>query len=235
MKNQTETFLKAIDCANDEHLLECLQTNVTRQILDRIYKSGAMSGLEFAPTIDGEFLEDHPLKLFKSGRVKNCSIITGVTKDEMYFRNYALLWKTRNISAINQIFKHRVTTFFKDEKVSEYAIKLYSPECTPSFIESFRPIVDIMTDYAFTCGSRQEAIIRSSMKHDVYFYRYSYATPVPYSAYPLGQFGFAAHGADALVSIYSFDFEIYTSAFCITLITNIAIINTSSSLRLVLL
>ena len=98
---------------------------------------------------------------------------------------------------IHQRFKAIVTSFFKDEKVSEHAIKLYSPECTPTFIEEFRPIVDVMTDY---CGSRQDAIARSTLKHNVYFYRYSYATPVPYTAYPVGQFGLAAHGADLLVS-----------------------------------
>ena len=200
IKAQNETFLKAVNCSNDERVLECLKTNITPEILDKIYKSEAMSNLDFAPTVDGEFLKDHPLKLFKSGQVKNCSIITGVTKDEMYFRNSEILWETRNISVIYQRFTATVTSFFKDDKVSEYAIQLYSPECTPTFIEAFRPIVDVMTDYVFTCGSRQEAIVRSTLKHNVYFYRYSYATPVPYSAYPVGQFGFAAHGADFLVS-----------------------------------
>ena len=200
IKAQTETFLKAVNCSNDERVLECLKTNITSEMLDKIYKSEAMSNLDFAPTVDGEFLKDHPLKLFRSGQVKNCSIITGVTKDEMYFRNSEILWETRNIREIHQRFTAIVTSFFKDEKVSEYAIKLYSTECTPTFIEAFRPIVDVMTDYVFTCGSRQEAIVRSTLKHNVYFYRYSYATPVPYSAYPVGQFGFAAHGADFLVS-----------------------------------
>lgn len=197
MKAQTETFLKAVNCSNDGRLLECLKTNITRETLDKIYKSKAISTLDFAPAVGGEFLKDHPFKLFE---VKNCSIITGETKDEMYFRNYIILRHTRNISVIHQRFEDRVTSFFKDEKVAEHAIKLYSPECTPTFIEASRPLVDVMTDYAFTCRTRQEAIVRSAMKHNVYFYRYSYATPVPYSAYPVGQFGFAAHGADFLVS-----------------------------------
>ena len=52
-----------------------------------------MSNLDFAFTVDGEFLKDHPLKLFKSGQVKNCSIIRRVTKDEMYYRNSEILYE----------------------------------------------------------------------------------------------------------------------------------------------
>ena len=203
----TNEVLKALNCTNDENVLTCLKNNVTQEMLEKIYTTQPFSlqPLQFLPSVDQDFLEDHPFKLFGSGRVKNSSIILGVTKDEMYYRNNRILWQTRNITVITQNFKHIVRTsqLFKDKpaEVSEYAIELYLPKCIPTFVEAFRPIVDIASDFTFTCGIRQEAILRSKMIHNVYLYRYSYATPVPYSVYPQGQFGFAAHGADVLVSV----------------------------------
>ncbi|XP_028406018.1 cholinesterase-like isoform X2 [Dendronephthya gigantea] len=205
IKKGFDSFLKAIDCRNDENLLTCLKTNITHDKLQDIYMSKPyiLKDLWLAPVVDGEFIKDQPYKLFKSGHVKNSTIILGITKDEMFFNNQAIIWQTRNITKIQQKFKDILKEHFKNkpERVQEYAYKLYYPECTPSFIEAFRPIVDIYSDIVFTCGTKQEALLRSNMPtSEVYLYRYSYATPSPYSAYPRGQLGFAAHGADFLSS-----------------------------------
>ena len=199
-----DNFFKAVNCKNDERVLECLQTNVTKETLEKIYKTKPfpLELLHFSPVVDREFLKDHPLKLFSSGQVKNTNILLGVMKDEMYFKYYTILWKTRDIATITQQFKTIVRTQYKNmSDAAEYAIQLYTSECTPTFIEAFRPIVDIASDFTFTCATRQEAILRSKMMQEVYLYRYSYPTPVPNSAYPMGQLGFAAHGADFLVSL----------------------------------
>ncbi len=197
--------LKALNCSNDEHVLQCLRTNVTQEMLKNIYttKPFPLQDLQFSPTVDQEFLKDHPYKLFGSGQVKNSSIILGVTKDEMFYFYGRILWQTRNITIITQNFKNLVKTHFKDKpaEVSEYALQLYTPECTPTFIEALRPLVDVASDNTFTCGIRQEAVLRSKTMQPVYLYRYSYPTPVLYSAYPRGQFGFASHGTDFLVSL----------------------------------
>ena len=199
-----DNFFKAVNCKNDDRVLECLQTNVRKETLEKIYKTKPfpLELLQFSPVVDREFLKDHPLKLFSSGQVKNTNILLGVMKDEGYFVYDTILWQTRDIATITQQFKNRVRTQYKNmSQVAEYAIQLYTPECTPTFIEAFRPLVDIASDILFTCATRQEAILRSKTMQEVYLYRYSYPTPVPFSAYPMGQLGFAAHGADFLVSL----------------------------------
>ena len=193
-----------VNCPNDDRVVECLKTNVTEEILNTIYttKPFLLKLLRFSPRVDGEFLKDSPNTLFTSGKVKKFDIILGNTKDEMFFTYHDVIRQTRNTTIITKNFTDLVKSYFKSysEEVLDHAIKLYTPKCKPNFIEALRPMIDIGSDIIFVCATRTEAVVRSKLNHKVYLYKYSYATAVPYPAYPRGQFGFAAHGADLLVS-----------------------------------
>ena len=200
-RNATNAFLKLVNCKNDERVLKCLK-NLTHDDLEKIYSKNPnpLDQFWYPPTVDREFLKEHPLRLLIAGHFKKAGMIMGVTKDEMFFTQNKILQLTRNVTTITQQFKNLLKKQFKVEALYDTAFELYKPECTPTFVEAFRPMVDVQSDSLFVCATRREAILRSNMSSEVYLYRYSYATPVPYSAYPRGNFGFAAHGADFLVS-----------------------------------
>ncbi|XP_046839173.1 cholinesterase-like isoform X2 [Xenia sp. Carnegie-2017] len=205
-KTASETFLKSVNCANATDVLQCLKTKITQQTLQRIYsrKPFIFEAVWTAPTVDGDFLKDHPQKLFATGQVKPSPIILGVTKDEMFYRNDAILYRTRDPKNITKIFQENLEKIFpRNSEMLTVARSLYSSDCTQTFIEAFRPLVDLQSDLAFTCPIKQEAILRTRFidSSNVYLYRYSYSSPVPYRAFPRGMFGFAAHGSDSL-SVY---------------------------------
>ena len=201
-----DLFLKTVNCRNDEKVLECLQNNVTTKDLERLYSSTPfiLSNVWFAPYVDGDFLTDQPRKLLENGIVKNGEVILGVTKDEMFLTFGPLLGMTRNISFLTEKFQETLKESLKNssEAVYNQALKLYQPECIPSFIEALKPTVAFSTDQVYVCPTNIEAKLQSQLYNasDVYLYHYSHSSPMFLSLYPNGTFGFAAHGTDVLVS-----------------------------------
>ena len=93
------------------------------------------------------------------------------------------------------------------EAVYEHAVKLYQPECIPSFIEAIKPSVAFQTDTWFACDTANDAIVSSKILNstNIFLYQYSFASSAISAEfirrfYPNGVFGFAAHALDILVS-----------------------------------
>ena len=158
----------------------------------------------FTPDVDGEFFEDHPRFLFLLGKGKQCPTILGTVEHEMFITtSHIFVNETRSISQINAIFNKTLRdALSKHAHFYEVAQKLYSSKCTSSLTEAYRPLVDFLTDWAFTCPVKEEAYMRAIFlpKQPVYVYRYAYASAVSLF-YPEGTFGFVAHGMDLPVSV----------------------------------
>ena len=211
-------FLQNVNCADDEHLLECLRNNVTDQDLEKIYRSQpfdleSLEHPQMTPYIDGDFLMDEPKKLLKDGKVKNNDVILGVTKDEAFLWEQNLLQQSRNITYLTKQFHEKLRKELNllkqrlkknwTEAVYEQAVKLYQPECIPSFIEAFKPSVAFQTDTQFACDTANDAIVSSKILNytNIFLYQYSFASTVLIRRlYPKGTFGFAAHALDIWVS-----------------------------------
>ena len=208
-------FLQNVNCADDEHLLECLRNNVTDQDLEKIYRSQpfVLESAWMPPYIDGDFLMDEPKKLLNDGKVKNNYVILGVTKDEAFLFEQTLLQQSRNITYLTKKFHEKLRKELNllkqrlkknwTEAVYEQAVKLYQPECIPSFIEAFKPSVAFQTDTQFACDTANDAIVSSKILNytNIFLYQYSFASTVLIRRlYPKGTFGFAAHALDIWVS-----------------------------------
>ena len=208
-------FLQNVNCADDEHLLECLRNNVTDQDLEKIYRSQpfVLQSAWMPPYIDGDFLMDEPKKLLNDGKVKNNYVILGVTKDEAFLWEQNLLQQSRNITYLTKQFHEKLRKELNllkqrlkknwTEAVYEQAVKLYQPECIPSFIEAFKPSVAFQTDTQFACDTANDAIVSSKILNytNIFLYQYSFASTVLIRRlYPKGTFGFAAHALDIWVS-----------------------------------
>ncbi|XP_046863092.1 acetylcholinesterase-like isoform X2 [Xenia sp. Carnegie-2017] len=205
-KNESENFLKEVNCYNSSNVLKCLKNNVTTEQLKEVF---AEKRDPFTPAVDGDFFKDHPQMLFRRGKVKQCPIIFGTMGSEMYFQTSSILAKTRNITRINRIFNSSIReAFFRHPHYFDVAKRLYSPKCTPSFVESLKPLVDMLSDWAFTCPMKYEAHQRVLMfpATKVFVFRYTYPSPEPH-AYPVGTYGFANHGQDYW-SIFGLPFKL---------------------------
>ena len=215
-KETLRLFLENVNCADDQDLLECLRNNVTDQDLEKIYRSHpfVLQSVWIPPYIDGDFLMDEPKKLLKDGKVKNKYVILGVTKDEGFIWEQTLLQQSRNITYLIKKFQEKLRKKLNllkqrlkknwTEAVYDQAVKLYQPECIPSFIEAFKPSMAIQTDTLFACGTANDAIVSSKILNftNIFLYQYSFASSAVLfrSLYPNGVFGFAAHGLDIWVS-----------------------------------
>ena len=214
-KETLRLFLENVNCADDQDLLECLRNNVTDQDLEKIYRSQpfVLQSAWMPPNIDGDFLMDEPKKLLNDGKVKNKYIILGVTKDEAFLWEQYLLQQSRNISYLTKQFHEKLRKELNllkqrlkknwTEAVYEHAVKLYQPECIPSFIEAIKPSVAFQTDTQFACDTVNDAIVSSKILNftNIFLYQYSFASTVLIRRlYPKGTFGFAAHALDIWVS-----------------------------------
>ena len=211
-------FLQNVNCADDEHLLECLRNNVTDQDLKKIYRSQpfVLQSAWMPPYIDGDFLMDEPKKLLNDGKVKNKYVILGVTKDEAFLWEQTLLQQSRNITYLTKQFHEKLRKGLNSiirlkknwsKAVYDQAVKLYQPKCIPSFIEAFKPLVAFQTDTQFACDTANDAIVSSKILNstNIFLYQYSFASSASSAVlirrlYPNGVFGFAAHVLDILVS-----------------------------------
>ncbi|XP_046839059.1 acetylcholinesterase-like [Xenia sp. Carnegie-2017] len=195
-EDKTRAFLKAVGCDNCANTKKCLQENVTSEELQKYIRT---EDFMFTPDVDGDFFKDHPRFLFVHGKGKQCPTIFGTVKDEMFITtSHIILNETRSISQISAIFNKTLRGAFSNHaRFYEVAHKLYSSECTSSLTEAYRPLVNFLTDWAFTCPVKEEAFLRARFfpKQPVYVYRYAYASAVPL-LYPKGTFGFVAHGMD---------------------------------------
>ncbi|XP_046864382.1 cholinesterase-like [Xenia sp. Carnegie-2017] len=193
-KRLSDRFLKRIKCNDSSDVLKCLKKSFDSEKLKEALSNKL--GM-FQPTVDGDFFKDHPQMLFQLGKVKQCPMIFGTMESEMFFLTYYLL-SNHNKTAIIQKFNETLrNTFNYHHHYYEVAKKLYSPKCTPSYIEALRPLVDFLTDWSFTCPMKNEAYQRvlKFPRKDVFVFRYKYSSPVPHS-YASGTFGYADHGND---------------------------------------
>ena len=190
---------------NDENLLQCLQ-NVTTEELKKVFNMKQLLSIWYGPSVDNEFIADDPHSLWKNGMVKNCDIIMGITKDEMFFSQWPLIINHRSIDFYLEHFQDVLRSHFGNasEEVYEKARALYEPKCVPSYIEALRSSVNFESDRYFICPTRNEVLLRNKIftGTNVFLYRYSHIPLMPYlpQLYPYGTFGFAAHGLDIIVS-----------------------------------
>ena len=219
-KETLRLFLENVNCADDQDLLECLRNNVTDQDLEKIYRSHpfVLQSVWIPPYIDGDFLMDEPKKLLKDGKVKNKYVILGVTKDEGFIWEQTLLQQSRNITYLIKKFQEKLRKKLNllkqrlkknwTEAVYDQAVKLYQPECIPSFIEAFKPSMAFQSDTQLTCDTANDAIVSSKILNftNIFLYQFSFASSVVLyrGLYPNGVFGFAAHGLDEWVSSLSY-------------------------------
>ncbi|XP_046839170.1 cholinesterase-like isoform X2 [Xenia sp. Carnegie-2017] len=205
-KIKTMEFLQIVGCDNSANTKKCLQENVTLETFEK-YLNRKVDFM-FTPDVDGDFFKDHPRFLFTQGKGKPCPMIFGTLKDEMFFTTSFILSNTRNITEISTTFNETLReTLSHHPRFYEVAQKLYLSECTPSFTEAYRPLVNFLTDWAFTCPEKEESLLRVRIfpEQPVYVFQYAYATAVP-GTYPTGTFGFAAHGLD-LASVFGVPFK----------------------------
>ena len=185
-------------CNNSSDVLKCLKKSFDSEKLKEVVSNKL--GM-FQPTVDGDFFEDHPQILFQLGKVKQCPMIFGTMESEMFFLTSYLLSKHNKTQIIEKFNDTLKTTFKYHHHYYDVAKKLYSPKCTPSYIEALRPLVDFLTDWSFTCPMMHEAYQRvlKFPRKDVFVFRYKYSSPVPHRS-PWGTFGYANHGNDLWVS-----------------------------------
>ena len=213
-KKMLRLFLQNVNCTDDEHLLECLRSNINVTFLKRFYLSNQfpLNSKRFPPVVDGDFLMDEPKKLWKDGKVKKADTILGITKEESFFIEEALIETSRNISFLTEKFHEKLETTLtmrlngSNVAVYDQALKLYQPKCIPSFREAFKPTMAFLSDFYFVCDTVEEANLRTKILNstNTYLYQYSYSSPIPSRWYPKGTYGFAAHALDVVVCYQQF-------------------------------
>ncbi|KAK3593557.1 hypothetical protein CHS0354_018644 [Potamilus streckersoni] len=175
-----------------DRLINCLRSVDAQRLTEKLWDFlGYFITYMFAPTLDGTFLEDFPLDLLRTGKMKNCSILAGVTKDEgTYFLAYYVqdyfpplkLWNPEMMSrdtfldALEQVIPIQ-GSLMKDALVYEYEqSRLVSERGTYIDIldeaggdRSFKcPTVDLARYYKTAFGTSQS----------VYMYSFEHRTSV---------------------------------------------------------
>lgn len=89
---QNTNIIKSFDCSGSTlELIECAKKINPSVMLQKVseYMNNQSDKIysvpTFSPVVDNYFLEDEPINLFKQGKFKNCSILTGSNRDEGNF------------------------------------------------------------------------------------------------------------------------------------------------------
>ncbi|KAL3878502.1 hypothetical protein ACJMK2_030846 [Sinanodonta woodiana] len=189
-----EDLGRKMNCKTSQRdsLIQCLKSVDAQSLTEKLWDvSGYFITYLFSPTVDGTFLESLPLDLLRTGMMKNCSILAGVTKDEgTYFLAYYVqdyfppgkLWSPDVMS--RDTFLHALEqvvplhgSLMKDALVYEYERSRLASE-RGSYIDilddaggdrSFKcPTIDLARYYKTAFGTSQS----------VYMYSFEHRTSV---------------------------------------------------------
>ncbi|KAK3593556.1 hypothetical protein CHS0354_018642 [Potamilus streckersoni] len=173
------------ETSNHDSFVQCLKSADAHNLTEKVWNfMGNFITYMFAPTLDGEFLENFPLDLLNSGRMKNCSMLAGMTKDEgTYFLAYFVqdyfpnnkLWspdvmsRDTFLSALDQVVPMQ-GSLMKEAVVYEYELSRLANE-RGSYIDildeaggdkSFKcPTIDLARYYKNAFGKSQSVFMYS--------------------------------------------------------------------------
>lgn len=176
-KDRSTLYFDAVGCKQDEtdELLACLRALDTDTILNNEWVDGNYLVFPWAPSVDGDFLEDSPYNMLQQGRYRKKDSLLGVNKDEgTYWLLYTIGGMSKDheslldynsfVSAID-IVDHDVST-----ETRRRILEMYAPEDTTDGAANRDSLDKISGDRSFTCPTRQLAEILSEGGAKTYFY-----------------------------------------------------------------
>ena len=199
---RTKAFANRLNCPinGTQGMLECLKKLEPQTLADKQYAENAYYfSVEFAPVVDGYFLQDNPRNLMRRGLIKDTQLIVGVNKDEgMYWLLYAFpeMFPLDNHGVLNKSdfwkILHQIT-YHANENVKKAILYLYKDAILNSRSFTYRNISDdVSGDQLFKCPvidfAAQYTALRPS--HDVYLFSYEHQL----SNYPWPKWTGVMHG-----------------------------------------
>ena len=201
-RRRSRLLLDAVDCPDDEYVLQCLRDKPAYDIFNNERVEGGFLVLTWAPTIDGVFLQDSPYNLLQQGRYqKNKNVLIGANKDEGTF------WILYSIPGVSKDSPSPINyTMYVDaidiidwdlsEDTRSSIEVLYRPADTTDLYSNRDALDDVAGDRSFSCPVVDLAdLLTADMP--VYFYYLTHRASTEVWPDWMG----VIHGADIQVSV----------------------------------
>ncbi|ELT99434.1 hypothetical protein CAPTEDRAFT_157584 [Capitella teleta] len=145
-----------IGCANDENILDCLQSKPAQEIFDNEWVVENFLNIPWVPSVDGDFLVAPPESLLEQGRFQHKDLLVGANKDEgTYFILYDVpgLSKDGPSPLNDELYKNGVDVVAWDLPAAGRAevATFYKPPGASNGDANTAALGEIAGDRSFTC------------------------------------------------------------------------------------
>lgn len=175
-RSRSEMLFSALNCPDDENVLECLRGIQPEDIVANEWVDGSFLVFPWAPTIDGVFLSSTPRQYIESRRMKPTELLIGANKDEgTFWILYGVPtyhWNTSSPQSRGDLIRAvDIVDFDLSPASRQEVLDLYTEGIRPNDLYGNRDALDdIVGDKSFLCPSVEFAHDYVKRRQSVYVY-----------------------------------------------------------------
>ena len=177
-KTRSEAFFQAVNCPNDNSILDCLRGLPADQILNNEWVTAGFVEFPWVPTVDGDFITDSPYNLLREGRYQKKDSIMGVNKDEgSFWILFSVPGLSKDHESLINYDQYKagvdIIDFDLDHVTKTEVMNLYKPEDTNDGAANRDALDKVSGDRSFSCPTVELSNIVTTTTN-TYFYYLSY-------------------------------------------------------------